>query len=107
MITRYRKPSRLRRLWMPLLTIGFLAYFGYHTFTGAFGIWAMDRLEAEGARLTEQRDTLKQERAMLERRVATVRPSSLDADVIDLEARHALNVLRPDEVVVNLGALQQ
>jgi cell division protein FtsB len=107
MVTRHRKSSRLRRLWMPLVTIGFLGYFGYHAFTGAFGIWAMDRLEAEAARLTVQRDTLKNERATLERQVATVRPSSLDADVIDLEARHALNVLRPDEVVVNLGALQQ
>jgi cell division protein FtsB len=107
MITRQRKSSGLRRLWMPLLTIGFLGYFGYHAFTGAFGIWAMDRLEADAARLTIQRDELKTERETLEHQVATVRPSSLDADVIDLEARHALNVLRPDEVIVNLGAPQQ
>jgi hypothetical protein len=27
--------------------------------------------------------------------------------VIDLEARHFLNVMRPDELVIDLGAVQQ
>jgi cell division protein FtsB len=107
MITRHRKKSVLRRLLMPLVAVGFLSYFGYHAFNGAFGIWAMDRLEADGAQLTVTRDRLVAERTTLERQVASVRPSSLDADVIDLEARHALNLMRPDEVVVSLGAAQQ
>jgi cell division protein FtsB len=107
MITRHRKKSVFRRLWMPLVTIGFLSYFGYHAFSGSFGIWAMDRLEIDAARLTVDRDRLAAERVALERQVATVRPSSLDADVIDLEARTALNLMRPDEVVINLGAAQQ
>jgi cell division protein FtsB len=67
----------------------------------------MDRLEIDAARLTVDRDRLVAERVALERQVATVRPSSLDADVIDLEARTALNLMRPDEVVINLGAAQQ
>jgi cell division protein FtsB len=107
MITRQHRKTPLRRLWMPLVTIGFLGYFGYHAFNGSFGIWAMDRLEADAARLTIDRDKLKADNASLEARVATVRPSSLDADVVDLEARRALNLMRPDEVVVELGAPQQ
>jgi cell division protein FtsB len=107
MITRQRKKSVFRRLWMPLLAAVVLSYFGYHAFSGSFGIWAMDRLEADAARLTVDRDRLKSDREALERRVATVRPASLDADVIDLEARNALNLMRPDEVVVSLGAAQQ
>jgi cell division protein FtsB len=43
----------------------------------------------------------------LEKRGATVRPSSLDADVIDMQARMALNVTRADEVVIPLDAVQQ
>ena len=39
--------------------------------------------------------------------VNSVRPESLDADVVDFEARKALNLLRPDEVVIPLGAAQQ
>ncbi len=107
MLTRQHRKSFFRRLWMPLLTVGFLSYFGYHAFNGAFGIWAMDRLEADAGRLAAERDKLKAERADLERRVATVRPDSLDADVIDVQARTALNMMRPDEVVVRLGAPQQ
>jgi cell division protein FtsB len=107
MITRQHKKSPLARWWMPLLTAGFLAYFGFHAFSGSFGIWAMDRLNADAARLTVERDNLRAEREQLEKRVATVRPGSLDADVVDMEARTALNMMRPDEVVIPLGAAQQ
>lgn len=107
MITRQHKKSFLRRLLMPFVAAGFLAYFGYHAYTGSFGIWAMDRLKADAVRLSEERDRLRTEREALEARVATVRPTSLDADVIDIEARKALNVMRPDEIVIPLDAVQQ
>lgn len=107
MITRQTRKSFTRRLWMPLLTAAFLGYFGYHAFHGAFGIWAMDRLEADAARLAAERDKLRADRIEMERRVALVRPDSLDADTVDVQARTALNLLRPDEVVVRLGAPQQ
>ena len=35
-----------------------------------------------------------------------LRSDSLDADVIDIEARTSLNLLRPDEVVISFGAVQ-
>jgi cell division protein FtsB len=94
MITRQRKKSVLRRLLMPVVAIGFLSYFGYHAFNDA-------------AQLAVEHDRLVAQRVVLERQVASVRPSSLDADVIDLAARHALNLMRPDEVVISLGAAQQ
>jgi cell division protein FtsB len=100
MMTRHRRKSFLRRLSVPLVAAGLMAYFGYHAFTGAFGIWAMDRLEVDAARLTADLDTLKAEHAALERRVAMMRPPRLDADMIDLEARHSLNLMRADEVVI-------
>lgn len=102
MITRQYKQSFLRRLWIPLTAVAFLAYFGYHTFSGSFGIWAMDRMNADAARLSGELKGLKDEHAQLEKQVATLRPSSLDADVVDMQARAALNVMRPDEVVIPL-----
>jgi cell division protein FtsB len=106
-MTRQHRKRILRRLALPLLAIGVFAYFGYHTFSGSFGIWAMGRLEADAAALTSEHDQLVAEREALERKVDTLKPSSLDADVVDLEARQQLNLMRPDEVVINLGAPQQ
>jgi cell division protein FtsB len=107
MITRQRKQSVLQLVWLPVLAIGFVAYFGYHAFSGDFGIWARERLEAEAERLTAERDRLVGEREALERRVASVRPESLDPDVVDLHARQSLGMMRSDEVVIRLDAAQQ
>lgn len=107
MITRHRKRSALRRLVFPLVAIGATGYFAYHAFDGNFGIWAHERLVVEAERLTAERDRLVAERRALERRVASVRPESVDPDVVDLLARQALGAMRPDEIVVRLGAAQQ
>jgi cell division protein FtsB len=107
MITRQRKRSFLKRLWLPVVAAAFLSYFGYHAFNGDFGIWAMDRMTIEAARLTVERDRLVARREALELRVASVRPESLDADVVDQLARQSLGLMRADEVVVRLGAAQQ
>ena len=63
MITRQRRKSPLSRLWVPVLAVLFLAYFGYHAFTGSYGLWSLDRLEARGVTLKAQLETLKGERA--------------------------------------------
>ena len=107
MITRQHRQSPLRRLWMPLLTAGFLGYFGYHAFTGSYGKWAMDRMQNEAVTLGGELEKLKADHAALESRVALLRPESLDADLVDTKARTELNLLRPDEVVITFGASQQ
>jgi cell division protein FtsB len=67
----------------------------------------MGRLNADAVRQSAELDDLKAEHDRLEKQVATVRPSSLDADVVDMQARQALNVMRADDVVVYLDAAQQ
>jgi len=106
MVTRQARPSPFRRLWLPLITAAFLGYFGFHAFNGSYGIWALERMEAEADGLRADLQKLKQERAALERQVSYLRPDSLDADIVDIEARSALNMLRPDEVVISFGATQ-
>ncbi len=106
MITRQRRKSPLNRVWLPVLAAMFLGYFGYHAFNGSYGLWSLDRLEEEAGTLRVQLDKLKAERAGIERRVAFLKPDSLDADVVDTEARMSLNLLRPDEVVISFGAVQ-
>jgi cell division protein FtsB len=107
MVTRQRRRSPLNRLWMPLMTAAFLGYFGYHAFNGYYGIISRDRLDAEAVMLTQQLETLKQDRARYERRVEMLRSENLDADLVDIAARQALNRIRPDEVVLKLEDNQQ
>ena len=103
MITRQYRQSWLKRLILPALTLAVLGYFGCHAFHGYYGIWSMDRLEAEAVRLAVQADNLEKERATLEQRVNLLRADKLDADLVDLEARAALNRIRPDELVIRTG----
>ncbi|MCX5514711.1 septum formation inhibitor [Kaistia algarum] len=107
MKTRYRKNSRLRRFLLPLGSLAVLAYFGYHSFNGDYGIWSRDRMQREAIGLEAELVSLKQQRASLEHRVALLRPTSLDPDMIDERARRNLNVLHPDEIVIDLAASQQ
>ncbi len=105
-VTRQRRRSWIQALWMPVVTAGFIGYFGYHAFTGSFGIPAMDRLELQGRELATNLDSLRQQHQALETKVARLRPESLDADVVDVAARRTLNVMRSDEVVVEAAALR-
>lgn len=107
MFTRQRRHSPIRWIWLPLITVAFLGYFGYHAFNGSYGIPALERMEAETANLKKQLEKLRSERAALEKKVSYLNPDSLDADILDIEARASLNLLRPDEVVISFGAVQQ
>ena len=106
MITRHRVKSPLRRVLMPIVTAALLGYFGFHAFSGSYGILAMRQMDEEAQRLKTEFDALKDEHADLDKRVSLLRPESLDADIVDLESRSALNLLRPDEVVISFGAVQ-
>ena len=64
-------------------------------------------MEQDTVRLKAEFASLKDEHEALERRTASLRPNSLDADVVDIESRLSLNMLRPDEVVITFGAVQQ
>jgi len=97
----------LNRLWMPLITAAFLGYFGYHAFHGYYGIISRERLAAEAAMLSDRLEMLKQEHARYERRVEMLRSESLDADLVDVAARQALNRIRADEVVLKADDIQQ
>jgi len=85
---------------MPLITAAFLGYFGYHAFSGYYGIVSRERLDREAVMLSRDLEELKQKRAWYESRVEILRSDRLDADLIDVAARRALNRVRPDEVVL-------
>ncbi|MBO0902737.1 FtsB family cell division protein [Jiella sonneratiae] len=100
MLTIQKRKSYLGRLVVPALTSAVLAYFATHAETGQYGSEAKAALQrqlaerkAEFAELTARRDAL-------EHRVRAMKDGTLEKDMIDENARRALNVAREDEIVI-------
>jgi cell division protein FtsB len=100
MATRQRKQSRVRPLLLPAVCLLLLGYFGYHAVEGDYGYHAFQKLKAREIGLIDQLARLQDERRALDRRVALMRPESLDPDMIEERARRALNVARADDIVI-------
>jgi cell division protein FtsB len=107
MSTRHRTQSKLRRFLLPLGSLAVMGYFGYHSFNGDYGIWSRDRMQREAIALNAELGDLRAQRKSLAQRVALLQSESLDPDMLDERARHNLDVLRPDELVIRFAAPQQ
>lgn len=85
---------------VPFVCILLLVYFGYHAVEGERGLlsWLQVSQQVEHSRSTLALVT--KEREALGRRVGSLRPDSLDPDMLDERARFMLNFARPDEVVI-------
>ena len=91
MVTRRRLRTVLTALGLYLGAALFIGYFGVNAYTGNHGINARQGLDVQMARLTAERDTLRSERQQWERRVALLKPQSLDPDMLDERARALLD----------------
>ncbi|MDI6026033.1 septum formation initiator family protein [Corticibacterium sp. UT-5YL-CI-8] len=100
MWTRQHKPRNTGKLIVPALCVAFLSYFGFHAYNGQYGIYAKYRYEEQAAVLQKQLDMRRAERMDIERRVRLVHDGSMQRDMLDEQARRALNVSKPDEVTI-------
>ncbi|CAM5390399.1 cell division protein FtsB [Aquamicrobium terrae] len=100
MWTRQHKQRNTGRLIVPLLCAAFLAYFGFHAYHGEFGIYSKYRLQAQAAELEAQLASIKARRVEMEQRVQLLHDGSMEKDMLDEQARRALNLSLPDEVIV-------
>jgi cell division protein FtsB len=105
MWTRQHKQTNAGRLIIPSLCVLFLAYFGFHAYHGEFGINSKYQLEAQTLVLQAQLDTIKARRIELERRVRLMHEGTLEKDMLDEQARRALNLSQPDEITIMLPAV--
>ena len=81
----------------------FLAYFGFHAYHGEFGIYS--KYQLRGAARPNSRASLaavKAERVELERRVQLLHDGTLEKDMLDEQARRALNLSHADEITIML-----
>ena len=103
MSTRQTRNSRLGSFVLPVLSLTLMAYFGYHAWSGRYGIESMRRLEDEAVRLEFELAAIKLRRQALEARVMLLRDGSIERDMLDEQARNTLNVLKLDELAVLRG----
>ena len=102
MWTRHHKNRNTGRLIIPAVSALFLAYFGFHAYHGEFGIYSKYQLEARAAELNAELATVKAQRIELERRVQLLHDGTLEKDMLDEQARRALNLSHADEITIML-----
>ncbi len=76
-------------------------YFMFASVQGDFGLFRRVQIEAELTTLTEERDRLTEEVAMLENKTRRLSDTYLDLDLLDAQARDILGLIRPDEIVLH------
>lgn len=91
---------RLRHVLGPLMGLGAVAYFAYHTVEGDRGLLAYFKLRNEILEAELQLARIASDRQEMEHRVLLLRPDHLDPDMLEERARIMLNMSHPDEVVV-------
>jgi len=100
MRVRRHSAFRLRRVILPALAAAYLGYFGFHAFNGTYGLIASAEFVKEAGDLEAELAELRAQNAELERHVALLRSDNLDPDMLDEQARSALNMIGPNEVVI-------
>ncbi len=100
MWTRQHKQRNTGRLILPAIATLFLAYFGFHAYHGEFGIYSKYQLEAQAAELQARLDKVHAARVDLEHRVQLLHDGTLEKDMLDEQARKALNLSQPDEITI-------
>jgi len=96
--------TRLRSIVLPIvfyLVLGVASgYLVWGASNGEHGLKAKLKYDAEAETLNTELAALKEERARWERRVAALRPESVDRDLLEEEAHAKLDRVNKDEVVI-------
>ena len=100
--TRHHTRSLAGRMITPLATMLVLGYFAFHAFSGQYGIRARIAFDAKETELSTRLAALEAVRARVETRVQLLREGSIERDMLDERSRHALNLVRRDEIVLML-----
>jgi len=100
MWTRQHRERKTGRMIVPVLAVLFLSYFGFHAYHGEFGINSKYQLQHRAVELQAQLDDIHERRVELERRVQLLHDGTIEKDMLDEQARRALNVSHADEVTI-------
>ena len=102
MVTRRRFRTVLNVLALYSIAGLVIGYFSVNAYTGNRGLRAKQDLDQQIAQLDGELDALKAERTEWERRVALLRPESIDPDLLDERARALLNYADPRDLILRV-----
>lgn len=92
----------LRRAALPAVCILLIGYFVSHAIIGPTGAMAWRDYKAQHRALEAQSMAVAEQKAAIARQVKLLDPAGVDPDLADQLVRENLNVVKPDEVIVNL-----
>jgi cell division protein FtsB len=99
-MTTPRKSPGLTALLVCTVLFSLCAYFTFAAVQGDFGIFRRVQVEAESDVLTAERDALKAEVAQMRNKTRRISDDYLDLDLLDIQAREVLGVMRSDEILI-------
>jgi cell division protein FtsB len=87
-------------LIVTVVCLALLVYFGWHAFKGPRGFAHEEGLETQAKKLALELEGLRAERKRLDRRVALMRPESIDPDMLDELARSELGYVKAGDLII-------
>jgi cell division protein FtsB len=91
---------QLKSIIAPTIGFSLSLYFGYHLIEGERGLIAWVRLTEQIRTAKLNAEQIRAEREAQDRRVSLMRSEHLDPDLLDEQARAALNLVGPGEIVI-------
>lgn len=98
--TRQAISLKANQVIVPLMGAAMMTYFGYHAVQGDRGLIAWWNLRYEIDKADAQLSLVTAEKQALERRVALLRPQSLDTDMLAERAHLMLGAVQGDDLIV-------
>lgn len=102
MVTHKRLRSILTALGLYVMAALLIGYFGVNAFSGNRGLKAMQDIDRQTTALSVELAGLEVQRTQLERRIALLKSSGLDPDMLDERARALLDYVHPNDLTLML-----
>lgn len=81
------------------IAVALIAYLGFAALQGEYGLFRLFQIQAQAKLLEADLASLKVEHAAIANKTRRLAPGSLDADLLDEQARKILSLGRPDEII--------
>ena len=95
-----RKSPGLTSLLMFSVLFSMGAYFTFAAVQGDYGLFRRVQVEAEVDTLRAELDALEMEVAEMRQKTRRLSDSYLDLDLLDMQAREILGLMRADEIII-------